>query len=59
MVGSSNKNGRYRSAISGRYVTATYAERNPKTTVKDNRASRFAHKYISEHPDTFYELSKR
>ncbi|HKH10153.1 MAG TPA: hypothetical protein VKA73_03310 [Rubrobacter sp.] len=51
--------GKYRSAISGRYVTAAYAKRHPKTTVKESRASKFAHRYIKEHPDTFHELSKR
>ena len=51
--------GKYRSAISGRYVTADYAKRHPKTTVKESRASKFAHRYIKEHPDTFHELSKR
>lgn len=50
---------RYRSAITGRFVTKAHAKRNPKTTVKDSRAAKFAHNYIKEHPDTFHELSKR
>lgn len=60
--GHSNKTtskGKYRSAISGRYVTAKHAKRHPKTTVKESRASRFAARFIEEHPDTFHELSKR
>jgi hypothetical protein len=51
--------GKYRSAITGRYVTAAHAKRTPKTTVKDTRAARFAHSYIKSHPETFHELSKR
>lgn len=51
--------GRYRSAITGRYVTAAYARRHPTTTVKESRAAKFAHDYIKDHPDTFRELSKR
>ena len=50
---------RYRSAITGRFVSKAHAKRNPKTTVKDSRAAKFAHNYIKEHPDTFHELSKR
>ncbi len=50
---------RYRSAITGRFVTKAHAKRHPKTTIKDSRASKFAHNYIKEHPDTFHELSKR
>ena len=50
---------KYRSAITGRYVSAAQARRNPKTTVKESRAAKFAHKYIKEHPDTFRELSRR
>ncbi len=51
--------GKYRSATTGRFVTAAYAKQHPKTTVKESRASKFAHRYIKEHPDTFHELSKR
>lgn len=51
--------GRYRSAITGRYVSAAHARRNPKTTVKESHGAKFAHKYIKEHPDTFRELAKR
>ncbi len=51
--------GPYRSAISGRYVTAKHGRSNPKTTVKESNAAKFAHGYIRENPDTFHELSKR
>ena len=51
--------GRNRSAISGRYVIHSHAQRSPRTTVKESRASKFAHSYIENHPDTFHELSKR
>jgi hypothetical protein len=53
------RKGKYRSAISGRYVTAGHAQRSPKTTVKESRASKFAESYIERYPDTFHELSKR
>lgn len=48
-----------RSAISGRSVTAAHAKRHPQTTVKETRASKFAGRFIKEHPATFHELSKR
>ncbi len=51
--------GKYRSTITGRYVTAKHARRSPRTTVKESRASKFAQSYIERHPDTFHELSKR
>jgi hypothetical protein len=41
------------------FVSAAHAKRHPKTTVKESRAAKFAHKYIKEHPDTFRELSRR
>ena len=50
---------KYRSAISGRYVTAAHARSNPQTTVKETKASKFADRFIREHPETFHELSKR
>jgi hypothetical protein len=50
---------RYRSAITGRYVSASHARRHPKTTVKESRAAKFAHQYIKKNPDTFRELAKR
>jgi ketol-acid reductoisomerase len=58
-VARSGGKGKYRSAITGRYVTAEYARKHPKTTVKDSRAGRFAHKFMKKYPDTFHELSKR
>jgi hypothetical protein len=51
--------GKYRSAITGRYVTRSYAKRHPKTTVRESKAGRFAESFIERHPDTFHELSKR
>ena len=51
--------GKYRSAISGKYVTAKHGKSSPKTTVKESKAGRFAARFIEEHPDTFHELSKR
>ena len=51
--------GKYRSAISGRYVTAKHGKSSPRTTVKESDASKFAHSYIRENPDTFRELSER
>jgi hypothetical protein len=33
----SSGGGRYRSAISGKYVSAYYAKRHPKTTVKESK----------------------
>jgi hypothetical protein len=56
---SKGSGGKYRSAITGRYVSAAHAQRHPKTTVKESHASKFAHNYIERHPDTFHELSKR
>lgn len=49
----------YRSAISGRYVTAKHGKSSSRTTVKESDASKFAHSYIRDNPDTFHELSKR
>lgn len=49
----------YRSAISGRYVTAKHGKSSPRTTVKESDASKFARGYIRENPDTFRELSER
>ena len=57
--GRRNGGSKYRSAISGRYVTAAHAKRHPQTTVKETKASKFADRFIKEHPDTFHELSKR
>lgn len=51
--------GKYRSAVTGRYVTSAHAKRNPQTTVKESKASKFAVRFIREHPETFHELSKR
>ncbi len=51
--------GKYRSAITGRYVTASHAKRHPKTTVRESKAGRFAESFIEKHPETFHELSKR
>ncbi len=51
--------GKYRSATTGRYVTSAHAKRNPQTTVKESKASKFAHRFIKEHPETFHDLSKR
>lgn len=51
--------GKYRSAVTGRYVTKSYAKRHPKTTVRESRAGKFAESFIERHPDTFHELSKR
>lgn len=34
---SSGGGGKYRSAISGKYVSAYYAKRHPKTTVKEKK----------------------
>jgi hypothetical protein len=51
--------GKYRSAVTGRYVTAKYGKANPRTTVKESKASKFADRFIKEHPETFHELSKR
>ena len=36
----SNGRGKYRSAISGRYVTAAHARRAPKTTVRESPSAR-------------------
>jgi death on curing protein len=57
----SNKTGKgkYRSAVTGRYVTSAHARRHPQTTVKESKASKFADRFIREHPETFHELSKR
>lgn len=55
----SSSKGKYRSAVTGRYVSAAHARSHPKTTVKESRASKFAHSYIKAHPDTFRELAKR
>jgi len=57
--GKGSVGGKYRSAVSGRYVTTSHGKSSPKTTVKESRASRFAARYIEEHPETFHELSKR
>ena len=51
--------GKYRSAVTGRYVTSAHAKRHPQTTVKESQASKFADRFIREHPETFHELSKR
>lgn len=32
---SSSSGGRYRSAVTGRYVSARYARRHPRTTVRE------------------------
>lgn len=58
---------RYRSKKTGRYVSAYYAKRHPKTTeiveadVKEQKseAADFAERYIEEYPDTFRELARR
>ncbi len=55
----SKSSGQYRSAISGRYVTAKHGKSSPKTNVRESKAGRFAAHFIEEHPDTFHELSKR
>lgn len=34
--GSKSSGGKYRSAISGRYVTAKHGKSNPRTTVKES-----------------------
>ena len=56
---SGGSKGKYRSATSGRYVTAKHAKSSPQTTVKESRAGQFAERFIESHPDTFHELSKR
>jgi hypothetical protein len=56
---SGGSKGRYRSAVTGRYVTKSYAKRHPKTTIRESRAGKFADHFIERHPDTFHELSKR
>jgi hypothetical protein len=33
----SSSPGKYRSAVSGRYVTKKHGKRNPKTTVKESK----------------------
>jgi hypothetical protein len=33
----SSGGGKYRSAVSGKYVSAYYAKRHPKTTVKEKK----------------------
>jgi hypothetical protein len=38
--GSEGKNGKYRSAISGRYVTKKYGKSSPRTTVKESSSAR-------------------
>jgi hypothetical protein len=35
--GKSSSKGKYRSAISGRYVTKGHGKRSPKTTVKESK----------------------
>ena len=37
---SSGSGGSYRSAISGRYVTAKHGKSSPRTTVKESRKSK-------------------
>lgn len=37
---SSGSTGKYRSAISGRYVTSKHGKSSPKTTVKENPSAR-------------------
>lgn len=51
--------GKYRSAVSGRYVTSKHGKSHPKTTVKESKAGKFADRFIERYPDTFHELSKR
>jgi hypothetical protein len=34
---SKSSSGKYRSAISGRYVTKTHGQRSPRTTVKESK----------------------
>lgn len=38
--GSKGSGGKYRSAISGRYVTATHGRRSPETTITESPSSR-------------------
>lgn len=35
--GGKSSGGKYRSAISGRYVTAAHGKRSPRTTVKESK----------------------
>jgi hypothetical protein len=51
--------GKYRSAVTGRYVSAKHGKSAPKTTIRESKASKFAERFIREHPETFHELSKR
>jgi len=52
--------GSYRSAISGRYVTAKHGKSSPRTTVKEsNEAREFSSEFNEQYRETLRDLSKR
>lgn len=52
--------GKYRSAISGRYVTAKHGKSSPRTTVKEsNEAREFSSEFNEQYRETLRDLSKR
>ncbi len=52
---------KYRSAVSGRYVTAKYGRSSPKTTVRESseEAKEFSRKFNEQYRDTLRDLSER
>ncbi len=58
---STNKGkGSYRSAISGRYVTAKHGKSSPRTTVKESAEAReFSSEFNERYRETLRDLSKR
>lgn len=52
--------GKYRSAISGRYVTAKHGKSSPKTTVVVSEEAReFSNEFNERYRETLRDLSKR
>jgi len=57
----SSGKGKYRSAISGRYVTAKHARRSPRTTVRESsrEAREFSRQFNERYRETLRDLSER
>lgn len=53
--------GKYRSAISGRYVTAKYGKSSPRTTVRESskEAREFSSQFNERYRETLRDLSER
>ncbi len=59
--GKGSVGGKYRSAISGRYVTTKHGKSHPKTTVREvgPEAKEFSRQFNEKYRETLRDLSER